>query len=217
MAGGRYSGSEATANIGDVNVLNASNTRINPATEDTLAKYAAVTGGDVQTGGGSSLQIATESWTADDYRGKYVWIYQGTGAGQVRSITTNTNDTLQVVPAWTTAPDNTSKFLVLNKPPMFSDVPSTFVGDEKVVTQAATAEALVASSTPCKGVWIGAPADADGVTSNTKIAFIGDSAGQNIPLELDNILGFTIAIDDAAKIFVKVGVDGEKVQYRVLA
>jgi len=39
-------------------------------------------------------------------------IVKGTGRGQERSITANTNDTLTVGKAWDTTPDNTSRFII---------------------------------------------------------------------------------------------------------
>ena len=91
----------------------------------------------------------------------------------------------------------------------------SFVGGTKTVTAAATPEALVGESTPCKFVWIGAPCDANGASLNTKPAFVGDSSTQNIPLLVANFEGVIIAIDDAQKVYVKVGVNGEAVAYRI--
>lgn len=90
-----------------------------------------------------------------------------------------------------------------------------FAGDTKIIAATATPEALVASATPCRSVWIGAPCDADGNAENTKPAFIGDSAGQNIPILTTNFEGVELEINDASKVYVKVGVNGEKVVYRI--
>jgi hypothetical protein len=93
---------------------------------------------------------------------------------------------------------------------------ASFAGGTKTVSAAATPEKLVADSTPCRGVWIGAPINADtGVGTNTKPVFIGDAAGQNVPLLSGDYRGVTIAIDDASKVFIKVGVNGEGVVYRI--
>ncbi len=95
--------------------------------------------------------------------------------------------------------------------------PSTLAGGTKTVAAAATPEKLVANATPCKFVWIGARCDADGSAQNTKPCFIGDSASQNIPVMPANFEGMVIQIDDASKLYVKVGVNGEGVAYRVFA
>ena len=91
----------------------------------------------------------------------------------------------------------------------------SLAGGTKAVAAAATAEVLASESTPCRWVWLGARVDADGNALNTKPCFIGDSAGQNIPLLTNDFAGVTIQIDDAAKLYVKVGVDGEGVAYRI--
>lgn len=98
-----------------------------------------------------------------------------------------------------------------------SDAPSTLAGGTKIVAAAATPEVLVAVSTPCRSVWIGARVDANGAAQNTKPAFIGNSAGQNIPVMPSNFEGFVVRIDDASKLYVKVGVNGEGVAYRIVA
>ena len=95
--------------------------------------------------------------------------------------------------------------------------PSSLVGGTKTVTAAATPEALVAASTPCRCVWIGPPCNTEGVGTNTKPVFLGDAASQNMPLLPSSVSGVVLSIDDANKVYVKVGVDGEGVAYRVFA
>lgn len=95
--------------------------------------------------------------------------------------------------------------------------PSSLVGGTKTVTSAATAQALVATSTPCRCVWIGPLCNTDGVGTNTKPVFLGNSVNQNMPLLPSSISGVVISIDDASKIFVKVGVNSEGVAYRIFA
>jgi hypothetical protein len=95
--------------------------------------------------------------------------------------------------------------------------PSSLVGGTKTVTPAATAQALVATATPCRCVWIGPLCNADGVGTNTKPVFLGNSANQNMPLLPSSISGVVLSIDDASKVFVKVGINGEGVAYRVFA
>ncbi len=50
-------------------------------------------------------------WTVDAYIGALAKIVSGTGAGQARKITANSATTATVSPAWTTAPDATSRFM----------------------------------------------------------------------------------------------------------
>ena len=87
----------------------------------------------------------------------------------------------------------------------------------KDIPDAATPLALTATSTPCSAVWIGAPCDANGAATNTKPAFIGitGSGTQVIPLAVSNFEGFTIPCEDAADVFIKVGVNGNDVMYAI--
>lgn len=93
----------------------------------------------------------------------------------------------------------------------------TFIGGTKTVAAVATPEKLVALSTPCFGVWIGARVTSESVASNTKACFIGDSASQNIPITVANFEGVYIPINDASEVYIKVGVNGEGVCYRIFA
>ena len=106
----------------------------------------------------------------------------------------------------------TASGLAVTGPPIES-----LAGGTKTVTSAATPEKLLASSRPCRAVWFGAPMDANGDATNTKPVFIGDADSQNIPIVTSNFEGIVISIDDAGKLYVKVGADGEGVVYRVLA
>jgi hypothetical protein len=95
--------------------------------------------------------------------------------------------------------------------------PTSMIGGTKTVALAGTPQALVATSTPCRSVWIGPLCNTDGVGTNTKPVFLGNSVNQNIPLLPSSISGVVLSIDDANKIFVKVGVNGEGVAYRIFA
>ena len=95
--------------------------------------------------------------------------------------------------------------------------PTSLVGGTKTVAADATPAALVAVSTPCRCVWIGPLCNADGVGTNTKAVFLGDAASQNMPLLPNSVSGVVLSIDDASKVFVKVGVNGDGVAYRIFA
>ena len=62
----------------------------------------------------NTLTEISIGWTADEYINEYVWIYSGTGNGQVRLITDNDTDTLTVEENWDTTPDNTSKYRIIH-------------------------------------------------------------------------------------------------------
>lgn len=105
-----------------------------------------------------------------------------------------------------------------NGAPLFDVAGCTsFIGGTKTVPSAGTPQALVASSTPCRFVWIGARVDNNGNPQNTAPCFIGDSANQNISILPSNYEGVMIRIDDAVKVFVRVVVNNQGVVYRVFA
>jgi len=95
--------------------------------------------------------------------------------------------------------------------------PGSMAGGTKTVASAGTPEPLVGTPTPCRCVWIGPACDGDGLGTNTKPVFLGDSNNQNMPLLPSSVSGVVLSIDDAGKVFVKVGADGEGVAYRIFA
>jgi len=72
--------------------------------------------GTVTTLTGTTLSDSSKSWIADSWIGYAVYIYAGTGKGQIREITDNTSTQLTLA-TWTTDPDTTSKYYItyLNK------------------------------------------------------------------------------------------------------
>ena len=95
--------------------------------------------------------------------------------------------------------------------------PTTLVGGTRIVASAGTPQALVAATTPCRFVWIAARTDNNGNPLNGFPCFIGDAAGQNIPVMPSNYEGLAIRIDDASKVFVRVASGGDGVAYRIFA
>jgi hypothetical protein len=59
----------------------------------------------------TSLTLTGSTWTADVYKGCYVEILSGTGAGQRRLITANDATSITVA-TWDTTPDTTSEFTI---------------------------------------------------------------------------------------------------------
>ena len=94
---------------------------------------------------------------------------------------------------------------------------SAFIGGLKTIASAAASEPLVSESTPCRGVWLGPPCSVAGVAQNTQVVFIGDAVNQNMPVMPNNYEGYFINIADAAQLYIKVGADGEGLQYRIFA
>lgn len=71
-----------------------------------------IASGTASSGAASSITDTASAFPVDSLAGKYVVITDGTGVGQVRQITTNSATVLTVSPAWATAPDNTSEYIV---------------------------------------------------------------------------------------------------------
>lgn len=68
------------------------------------------------TGGGSNtIQDTGESWTVNEWAGKVVMITQGTGAGQMRKIASNTANEITVTENWSTQPDGTSYYAIADE------------------------------------------------------------------------------------------------------
>lgn len=67
--------------------------------------------GTASSGTGTTLVCSGKTWTASQWINSQVRITGGTGAGQIRTITGNTADTLTVA-TWTTNPDATSTFVI---------------------------------------------------------------------------------------------------------
>lgn len=68
--------------------------------------------GTATAGGATTLTDSSKSWTVDLYATGVVYIYEGTGAGQIRTISSNTATELTVSSAWTTNPDATSIYAI---------------------------------------------------------------------------------------------------------
>ena len=64
------------------------------------------------SGDATTITVAGTPYTADEFIGYVVWVYDGTNVGEYREITTNTDNDLTVSPAFSAAIDNTSVFRI---------------------------------------------------------------------------------------------------------
>jgi hypothetical protein len=71
--------------------------------------------GTASGGTTADLDDAGIGWTINAYADKYVFIYEGTGIGQSSKITSNTNTKLVFTTAMAVAPDNTSKYVIIDR------------------------------------------------------------------------------------------------------
>lgn len=101
--------------------------------------------GTATSGGATTLVDTGQAWTTDEYSEGIVVITSGTGAGQSRSVTSNTSNTL-TVPAWTTNPDSTSTYKVgpsTNPPAIDSNTSEPMLMSKSSVTVENTAVAEI--------------------------------------------------------------------------
>lgn len=70
------------------------------------------TNGAATSGGATTLTDSGATWVTNLFATGRVYIHQGTGIGQIRTISSNTGTILTVSSAWTTNPDATSKYVV---------------------------------------------------------------------------------------------------------
>src|SRR2546427_4705635 len=60
----------------------------------------------------NTLQDISKTWTTDQWKGRSVSIKAGTGAGQKKTVSSNTPNTLTVSSAWGTKPDGSSQYVI---------------------------------------------------------------------------------------------------------
>lgn len=68
--------------------------------------------GTATAGAASTLTNSGKTWTVNQWTNYQIRITGGTGAGQVRSIASNTATVITVSAAWTTTPDATSAYVI---------------------------------------------------------------------------------------------------------
>lgn len=68
--------------------------------------------GTASSGASTTITDSSKSWTTNQWANSQVRITSGTGAGQIRSISSNTGTEITVSSAWTANPDNTSQYSI---------------------------------------------------------------------------------------------------------
>lgn len=91
------------------------NAQVGVASTTTLAGNGQVVYGPAAgfTGTENTIRVSTRAWSIDQYMqgGVYkIRIVDGTGKGQIRDVTGNSNTMVMVSPPWKTIPDDTSVF-----------------------------------------------------------------------------------------------------------
>ena len=70
-------------------------------------------GGTATSATATTITDSSKSWTTDFWAGGFVYIREGTGAGNIRTISSNTADTITVSSDFSTTPDTSSKYVIL--------------------------------------------------------------------------------------------------------
>jgi len=81
----------------------------------TNSTYLNVENNGTASGGSNDTIVdSSKTFDVDTYANEYVWVHAGTGKGQLRLISSNTATTLTVDTAWSTNPDDTSKYRIVH-------------------------------------------------------------------------------------------------------
>lgn len=81
-----------------------------PSIVDGAFKSFAV--GTATAGGASTIDNSSKAWATNQWANLQIRITAGTGAGQIRTIASNTATSITVSAAWTTQPDATSQYSI---------------------------------------------------------------------------------------------------------
>ena len=74
--------------------------------------YKAFATGTATAGGASTLTNSAKAWATNQWANSQVRITAGTGAGQIRTVASNTGTVITTSAAWTTNPDATSQYSI---------------------------------------------------------------------------------------------------------
>jgi hypothetical protein len=101
-----------TLTSGDLPASLATDGRLIATPSWVNGSYLAFGSGTATGGGASTLTQTGKTWAVNQWTNSQVRIVSGTGAGQIRSIASNTADTLTASVGWTTQPDATSVYQI---------------------------------------------------------------------------------------------------------
>jgi len=105
---------DETISLTDIEVLSSLTFKAMDTSNNDLFGEGTATGGTATT-----LADTSKSWAANIFTNGKIFIWNGTGRGQIRDISNNTATEITVSTSWTTIPDATSKYVIVS-PAKFS-------------------------------------------------------------------------------------------------
>lgn len=116
---------------------------------------------DATGGTSNTISDSTKTWVARMWKNYQVRIYEGTGIGQIRTISDNTTTTITVSSNWTVTPDATSKFKIEGNDDYFyligNSAPTTYRFSVSAGTWTNVSPTVARSGNPTAGMsgnWI---------------------------------------------------------------
>jgi len=88
--------------------------------DGVLTGFGTTDSGTAESGTANTLTDNDKTWTANQWINGKITITGGTGAGQSKTVTANTDKVITVDSNWTTNPDSTSVYSVAQAPPWTS-------------------------------------------------------------------------------------------------
>jgi hypothetical protein len=86
--------------------------RLCPINSFEYGDFVSFATGTATSGGASTISNSAKSWATNQWANHQIRITGGTGAGQIRTISSNTGTQITVGSAWTTTPDSTSAYSI---------------------------------------------------------------------------------------------------------
>ena len=136
--------------------------------------YVSFATGTATAGAGSTITNTGKNWNTNQWANYQIRIVSGTGAGQIRTISSNTATVITVATAWTTQPDNTSVYSIEGNDDfiyyMGSAVPTIYrysITTNSWSTLSPTAARAVAPAGGMSAHWVWGVTETDWTTENT--------------------------------------------------
>jgi hypothetical protein len=138
--------------------------------------YVSFATGTATAGAASTLTNSGKAWATNQWANYQLRIVSGTGAGQIRTIASNTGTVITVGTAWTTQPDATSVYSIEGNDDFIYYMGSGVVGlirysitSNTWTTLSPAAARAAAPSTGMSGNWVWGVTDSDWTSENAII------------------------------------------------